>query len=83
MKFPAGFRMIARRGFSDQRVKELEQQILDLTSKLEIAQKQKSTFGGIKAIFAERGIPFFVWYFFVWAGGIGGFYGLLKMNAIS
>jgi hypothetical protein len=72
-----------RRGFSDQRVSELEKQVSDLSEKLKLAEAaNKAKSGGIRALTTEKGVPFVVWYFAVWAGGIAGFYGLFESEIL-
>lgn len=73
------FRRSFTRRFSNERIAELEKQVADLTEKLKTSQKPSGIMGMIK----EKGIPFAVWYFCVWAGGFAGIYGLLEVDIIS
>lgn len=68
-----------RRGFTQQRISDLEKQVADLTEKLKLAQQPS----GIRGMIKEKGVPFAIWYFCVWAGGFAGAYGLLESEILS
>ena len=54
-----GPRLMISRPFSDQKIAELEKKIDNLTSKLAEKKPKKS---GLRAMFAEKGVSFAVWY---------------------
>ena len=73
----------SRRQFSTERIKELETQVAELQSKLKNLEFSEKKSGGIRALITEKGVPFVIWYGAIWAGGVGGFWGLLEAEWIS
>jgi len=72
------FPRIFRRSFTENRVADLEKKIAELTGKLAATEKKPGIWATIKA----KGVPFAAWYFVVWAGGIVGWYGMIKAEII-
>jgi hypothetical protein len=57
-----------------ERIQQLERENADLKSEIGRLQAPPAKKGGIRAMIAEKGVPFLCWYGIVWASGIGGFY---------
>lgn len=64
---------------SNERIEQLEKQVHELQAKLGTPKKS----GGIRALIAEKGVPFVIWYGTIWAGGIAGFYAALEYELLN
>ena len=71
-------------GTPTDRIQQLEKQVQELQAKLgETASKPTTGGSGIRAMIAEKGVPFVIWYGTIWAGGIAGFYTALEYDLLS
>ncbi len=66
-----------------ERIQQLEKQVQELQAKLGDSAGKKASGHGIRALIAEKGVPFVIWYGTIWASGIAGFYAALEYDIIS